>query len=91
VVRGVIYLKADAQIIPDFEREGLSPFSYTTKSGTRSLNSYWRMPERLYDNPDELAVWALRSIAAAQRAGARPRGRGPGKKQSRNLSKRKKP
>ena len=71
VVDGVIFLKADAQTIPDFEREGLRPFSYKTKDGERTLNSYWRMPERLYDDPDELADWARRAMATARRAGSR--------------------
>ena len=66
-VRGVIYLKADEQTIPTFEREGLGPFSYKTKTGMRSLNSYWRMPERLYDEPGELASWAKLSLEAARR------------------------
>ena len=71
VVDGVIFLKADEALGPQFEREGLSPFSYKTKEGRRTLMSYWRMPERLYDDPDELAVWARQSMAAAQRSGAR--------------------
>jgi DNA transformation protein and related proteins len=75
-VKGVIFLKADARTIPQFEREGLSPFSYKTKDGTRTLNSYWRMPERLYDEPDELAGWAGAAMEAARRAGVRSRGKG---------------
>jgi DNA transformation protein len=75
VVRGAIYLKADAQLIPAFEQEHLEPFSYKTKDGSRTLNSYWRMPERLYDDPDELAAWAKLSMEAARRADAHPRGR----------------
>lgn len=71
VVDGVIFLKADETLVPQFEREGLSPFSYKTKEGRRTLMSYWRMPERLYDDPDELAVWARQSMAAAQRGGTR--------------------
>ena len=70
VVDDVIYLKADAVIVPLFEGEGLSPFSYRRTEGRRTLMSYWRMPERLYDDPDELAVWARRSMAAAQRSAA---------------------
>src|SRR5579862_9874889 len=66
-VRGTIYLKADDETIAAFEREGLGPFTYTTSTGTRSLNSYWRMPERLYDDPDELAAWARQSMAVARR------------------------
>jgi len=68
VVEGVIFLKADERTIPDFEREGLRPFSYETKAGTRTLTSYWRMPERLYDDPDELAAWARRALESARRS-----------------------
>lgn len=68
VVDGVIYLKADDSFIPLFEREGQAPFSYKTRDGKRTLNSYWRMPERLYDEPDELAEWARLALAAARRA-----------------------
>ena len=64
---GKIYLKADAETVPAFENEGCGPFEYATKTGNRALNSYWRMPERLYDDAEELAVWAARSLAIAQR------------------------
>jgi DNA transformation protein len=73
VVRGVIYLKADDETVPQFEREGLGPFTYKTKTGERSLNSYWRMPERLYDEPEELAAWAKHSLEVARRKEARSR------------------
>src|ERR1041384_4101059 len=71
VSRSVIYLKADAETIPDFEREGLAPFSYATRTGERKLTSYWRMPERLYDDTEELAVWARLSLSVAHRTFAR--------------------
>jgi len=29
--------------------------------------SYRRMPDRLYDDPDELAIWARAALAAAAR------------------------
>ena len=67
VGNGVIYLKADERTIPAFEAEGLSPFSYATKDGRRTINSYWKMPERLYDDPDELAQWARQARDAASR------------------------
>jgi len=62
VFDGAIFLKVDEASIPDFEREGSRPFVYTRakspgKIGRASL-SYWRLPERLYDDPEELAVWA---------------------------------
>jgi len=71
ISREVIHLKADVETIPDFEREGLGPFTYATKDGEHKLTSYWRMPERLYDEPEELAQWARRAHAAALRAAAR--------------------
>ena len=71
VVDGVIYLKVDDSLVPLFEREGQAPFSYKTRDGRRTLNSYWRMPERLYDEPDELAEWARHSLQAARRAGSK--------------------
>jgi DNA transformation protein and related proteins len=73
VSREIIHLKADAETIPAFEREGLAPFSYATKDGERKLTSYWRMPERLYDDPEELARWARAALAAACRASSRSR------------------
>jgi DNA transformation protein and related proteins len=77
VFDGAIYLKVDAASIPDFEREGCAPFVYTRAKSPgrvgRHSFSYWRMPERLYDDPDELAVWAERAFTIAQRKKAAPR------------------
>jgi DNA transformation protein and related proteins len=71
ILRDVIYLKADESTIAGFEREGCAPFTYTRgkQSGRPSEHAlpYWRVPERLYDDPDELALWARRAFAAAER------------------------
>ena len=78
VFEGAIYLKVDATSIPDFEREGCQPFVYTrakSADGVGLTLSYWRMPERLYDDPDELAVWARRALAIAQFKKTAPRAR----------------
>ncbi len=79
VFDGAIFLKVDDDTIPDFEREGSSPFVYTRakskgRVGKASL-SYWRLPERLYDDPEELAVWARRAFAIAERKKLAPRKR----------------
>jgi DNA transformation protein and related proteins len=71
VFDGAIFLRVDETSIPDFEREGSRPFVYTRakspgKIGRASL-SYWRLPERLYDDPEELAVWAERALEIARR------------------------
>ncbi len=67
---GVIYLKADAHNTGAFEREGLRPFTYSRRGKPASL-SYRRMPDRLYDDPQELAAWARDALNAARRAGTR--------------------
>jgi DNA transformation protein len=79
VADGVIYLKADERNAPAFERENLPPFTYATKDGTRGVMSYRRLPERLYDDPDELATWAGDALAAAQRSGVRAAKKGASK------------
>ncbi len=72
---GVIYFRVDAASIPDFEREGSAPFVYPLakrRPGHASQN-FWRLPERLYDDPDELAVWAGRALAIAEQRKSAPR------------------
>jgi DNA transformation protein len=75
VLRGAIYLRADADSIPRFEAEGCGPFSYEMKGKLRTIGSYWKLPERLYDEPDEVAEWARTAHAAAERAALAKRGR----------------
>jgi DNA transformation protein len=67
VVDDVIYLKASEDNAAEFDRENLPPFQYRARNGMRAVLSYRKMPERLYDDPDELAQWASRSLAIAQR------------------------
>jgi DNA transformation protein len=69
IADGDIYLKADNLTVPDFEREGLKPFTYGAKR-RRIVMSYWRMPDRLLDDPDELARWARAALGAAKRSAA---------------------
>ena len=64
-IEHVLCLKADAASIPAFEAEGCGPFSYDTKHGARAVMSYWRAPERLYDEADEFVEWARRALAVS--------------------------
>jgi DNA transformation protein len=80
--RDVIYLKADDETRAAFEREGCAPFSYQAKGGKRAIMSFWRVPERLYDDPDELAAWAERALVVARRSNeerGKPKARGEAK------------
>ena len=68
-LRDEFYFKADGTTAPRFEAEGSRPFSYTQPSSgkTITVNSFWRLPERLYDDPDELAEWARAAVTVARR------------------------
>ena len=72
-LRGGLYLRADEHSIPRFEAEGSKPFSYQTRAKIVTVGSYWQLPERLYDDPEELTEWARAALAAAQRAALRKR------------------
>jgi DNA transformation protein len=80
---GVIYLKADPHNAPAFAAENLAPFTYTTRNGKRAVMSYRRMPDRLYDDPDQLAAWAGAALAAARRGAPRKAAPAGGKKRKR--------
>jgi DNA transformation protein len=80
-LRGGLYLRADEQTIPQFEAEGSKPFSYQTRAKTVTVNSYWQLPERLYDDPEEMTGWARAALSAAQRGALRkPKARKAAKK-----------
>ena len=72
ITDGVIYLKSGDSNVAMFEREALPPFTFLRK-GERMVTSYRRMPDRLYDDPDELAVWARAALAVAQQPKPRRR------------------
>ena len=72
-LRAGLYLRADEQTIPQFEAEGSQPFQYQTRTKTVTVNSYWQLPARLFDDSEELADWARAALAAAQRAALRKR------------------
>jgi DNA transformation protein len=74
-LRSGLYFRADDQTIPQFEAEGSKPFQYQTRSKTVMVNSYWELPARLFDDPEELSGWAKAALGAAQRAAIRKRPR----------------
>ena len=72
-LRAGLYFRADATTIPKFEAEGSKPFQYQNRARTVTVNSYWQLPARLFDDPDELSDWAKSALAAAQRAAVKKR------------------
>ena len=65
-----LYFRVDDDNRATFkEAESFPPLSYEKKGYTIDL-SFWRTPERLFDEPDELVTWARVALAAARRVAA---------------------
>lgn len=63
----ILYLKADASTKARYEAEGAGPFTYEGQTGPVQM-SYWRAPERLYDDPDEMLSFVRDAVHAAMQA-----------------------
>jgi|SRR5262245_23212198 DNA transformation protein len=70
-----LYVRVDDHNRAAFaEAAAFPPLNYAKKGGSIDL-SFWRAPERLFDEPDELIAWARLALAAAGRVAAK---RAPG-------------
>ena len=70
VADDTLYVRVDDQNRAVFrEAEATPPLNY--RKGGRSIDlAFWRVPERLLDEPDELVIWAHAALAAARRVAA---------------------
>ncbi len=80
VTDNMLYFRIDDHNRAEFkEAEAYPPLNYTKKDRTIDL-AFWRVPERLLDEPEELIRWARIALGAAHRVAAK-RGRlSPGRK-----------
>ncbi len=75
VTDDTLYFRVDDHNREAFkEGETFSPLSYEKKGETIGL-SFWRAPERLFDQPDELVTWAREAMGAARSHGRGTPGR----------------
>jgi DNA transformation protein len=70
MLRDVLYFKVDDGNRGAYEAEGLEPFIYQSRSKMVRMEAYRRVPERLFDDPDEMLAWARAALAAGRRASA---------------------
>ena len=71
VTANTLYFRVDDHNRAAFkEAEAFPPLNYQKKGSTIDL-SFWRVPERLFDEPDELVTWAQAALAAARRVAAK--------------------
>src|SRR4051794_1567608 len=80
VAEDTLYFRVDDQNRQAFkEAESSPPLNYVKQGRTIDL-SFWHVPERLIDEPDELVTWARSALAAAHRVAAERRRTAPGRK-----------
>jgi DNA transformation protein len=86
---GEFYFKVDETNAPRFEAEGCKPFSYSQRRSGKVVTvlSFWQMPERLYDDPDELADWTRQAVVVAHRAALKKTKRKAGAKKGKPAKK----
>ena len=63
-----LYFKTSEESRRAFIAEGAGPLFYKFKTAEGVLTSYYELPDRLYDDPDELAEWARVAFAVAQQS-----------------------
>lgn len=59
------YLKVDDSNRQDYEARGSVPFAPPTPRPMTKAMPYMTVPEDVLEDPDELAVWARKSVAVA--------------------------
>ncbi len=78
-----LYLRVDDNNRLAFkEAESSAPLSYEKKGCTIDL-SFWRAPDRLFDEADELVRWAQVALGAARRVAAKRERTSPRRKSKR--------
>jgi hypothetical protein len=71
VTEDTLYLRVDDHNRVTFkEAESSPPLNYQKQGSIIDL-SFWRVPERLIDEPDELLTWVQAALAAARRVAAK--------------------
>ena len=75
-----LYFRVDDHNRATFkEAQSFPPLNYEKKGCSIDL-SFWRAPERLFDEPDELVAWARAALAAARRVAAKRQRTAPKRK-----------
>jgi DNA transformation protein len=64
------YLKVDDTNRPEFVARGSEAFKPPSSRPMRGSMPYMTVPEEVLEDPDELAVWARKSVAVAARSKA---------------------
>lgn len=76
VTENALYFRVDSQNRATLKEAESFPTLNYVKGGQTIDLSFWRAPDRLFDEPEELIAWARAALAAAHRLAAK-RGHAP--------------
>ncbi|MDD5367071.1 MAG: TfoX/Sxy family protein [Gallionellaceae bacterium] len=74
IVNDMLYLKANDETRGDFEARGLSPFSYTARGKTMTMQ-YYEAPAEVFEDVDAMRFWTDKALQAALAAKGGKRGK----------------
>jgi DNA transformation protein len=65
----IIYFTTDATTRAAFVAESCKPFTFLKRSTSETIETHWySAPDRLYDDPEELAQWARIALGVASKS-----------------------
>ncbi len=86
LAEGLLFLRVDEDSRETFkEASAFAPLRYK-KAGVTIDLAFWRVPDRLIDEPDELVAWARVALAAAKRVSTKRRQRSGRRQLDREVS-----
>jgi DNA transformation protein len=85
----IIYFKTDQETRQAFTAANCKPFTFVKhKSGETVVTTWFALPDRLYDEPDDLAEWARAALTVARKAPAERKKKQAAKRKARQPPKR---
>lgn len=67
VADDTLYFRVDAEVRPQFEAAGSTPFVFNMPDGREVPISFWRAPDDAMEGPDEAEPWARLSLSVSLR------------------------
>ena len=71
VTENILYFRVDSRSQATFKEAEAFPSLNYVKNGCTINLSFWRAPDRLFDEHEELIAWARAALAAAHRVAAK--------------------
>ena len=68
IANETVFLKTDETSRRDYLREGSKPFVYQVRDGGKIVTSYYALPSRFLDDPEEAVRWGRRAYEIALRS-----------------------